>query len=154
MIQVPPLTPEKLIPKKELIKLLEKEAPDFLASLLKLELPPSNDRLNIPILVTAEKLEAQNANKTELQIFIEEACYAIPGQRISFADFYAKFTEQLSPNEVGKWSKKRVSMDIPSIYPKGKCTDDPNAYIGNITFDFAVEAGKPYRRDGIMIRND
>jgi hypothetical protein len=154
MVQVPPLPPEKMIPKKELEKILEKEAPDFLASLLKLELPPSNDRLNIPILVTAEKLEAQNANKTELQTFIEEKCYNIPGHRISFSDFYEKFKETLPPNEVSKWSKKRVSMEIPSIFPKGKCTDDPNAYIGNITFDFAAEPGRPYYRDGIMIRNE
>jgi hypothetical protein len=154
MVQVPPLPPEKMIPKKELEKILEKEAPDFLASLLKLELPPSNDRLNIPILVTAEKLEAQNANKTELQTFVEEKCYNIPGHRISFSDFYEKFKETLPGNEVSKWSKKRVSMEIPSIFPKGKCTDDPNAYIGNITFDFAAEPGRPYYRDGIMIRNE
>ena len=154
MIQVPPLPPEQKIPKKEFIKMLEKEAPDFLASLLKLELPPSNDRLNIPILVTADKVDAQTANQTELQDFLDNKCYNIVGHRVSFSEFYERFTEGLPPNEVNKWSKKRVSLEIPAKFPKGKCTDDPNAYIGNITFDVSVTPGKPYQRDGIFIRND
>jgi hypothetical protein len=154
MIHVPPLADEKKIPKKELIKILDKEAPDFLASLLKLELPPSNDRLNIPILVTAEKVEAENANKDELQTFIDDRCFYCPGHRISFSEFYEKFKEALPGNEVSKWSTKRVSMGIPSKYPRGKCTDDPNAYIGNITFDMAAQPSTPYVKDGLMLRKD
>lgn len=154
MMHVPPLAPDKKIPKKELIKLLEKEAPDFLATLLRLEVPPSGDRLNIPIIETADKVEAQNANKSELQTFIEEKCYAVPGHRILFSDFYAAFTETLPGNDVSKWSTKRVSQEIPSSFPKGKCTDDPNAYIGNITFDLAAVPGTPYVKDGIMLRKN
>jgi hypothetical protein len=154
MIHVPPLAPEHKIPKKEFIKILEKEAPDFLASLLKLELPPSNDRLNIPILVTQDKMEAESANKDELQSFIEDKCYYCPGQRINFAEFYERFKESLPGNDVSKWSTKRVSMGIPSKFPRGKCTDDPNAYIGNITFDLAAEPGPPYVKDGQMIRKE
>lgn len=154
MIHVPPLPAEMKLSKKDLIKLLEKEAPDFLASLIRLELPPSGDRLNIPILTTEDKLEAQSVNETELQSFIKEKCFAIDGQRLAFADFYEKFKETIPANSVINWSKKRVSMEIPSQFPKGKCTDDPNSFIGNITFDFTATPGKPYRKDGIFIRND
>jgi len=154
MVNVPPLKSEMKIPKKDLIKLLEKEAPDFLASIIKLELPSSGDRLNLPIIVTEDKKEAQSVNQTDLETFIEDKCFPIVGQRILFSTFYDAFTEWLPPGKVQDWSKKKVSYDIPNRFVKGKCSDDPNSYIGNISLDFTAPEGRPYYKDGFMIRND
>lgn len=155
MIQVPPLTPEEKIPKRELLKLLEKEAPDFLASLMRLEIPPSNDRLNIPVLNTEEKFAAQSSNETMLQRFLREKCYEIPGAMVSFADFYAAFQNELllsSPKQMQEYTKMRVTLELPAKYPKGKLTTDPNIHIGNLTLDPSHIPTKPYVKDGVYIR--
>ncbi len=152
MINVEPFPDNVKIAKKDLIKLLEKEAPDFLATVMRLEVPASGDRLNIPILVTEDKREAENANESELQTFLREYCYPITGQRILFSEFYEKFKEGLAPGKVNDWSKKRVSMEMPRIYPTGKGTDDPNVFIGNLAFDVTAPASAAYVKDGFMLR--
>ena len=64
MSYVEPINPLELIPKKKLIPLLEKEASDFLADIMNLELPPSNDRLNVPVIETDDKVMLQRLNET------------------------------------------------------------------------------------------
>ena len=138
MCFVEPLDPMTLIPKKALIPMLEKEAPHFLAEILNLELPPSMDRLNVPVLTTEDKQMVQQLNKTQLEIFIEEKCQALNGRMIKFSDFFAKLQEWLDPNEVHKYSKIRVGREIPPNFPKARVHEDGQFYIGNIAW-----AGEP-----------
>ncbi len=152
MIHVPILDEKIKIPKKDFVKLLEKEASDFLGSLMKLELPASGDRLNLPVITTEDKREVQAVNESELDMFIEKYCYDILGTRIAFSEFYDKFTETLPPNEVQKWSSKRVSMELPRRIVKGKCTDNPNIFLGNLTFDPNEAESAPYVKYDLVIR--
>ena len=75
VVHVPTLNPLYLIPKRQLLEELEKEAQDFITEILSLELPPSNDRLNIPPIMTEAKAALQMSNETELQTFLREQCY-------------------------------------------------------------------------------
>lgn len=134
MLYVKPLDPIDLIPKKQIIPMLEKEAPDFLAAILDIELPPSNDRLNVPIISTEDKLLAQRLNQTDLERFIEEKCIYAEGKKIKVSSFHDRFIEWLDPNEIDKWSKIKVGRALPPQYPKGRSKRDGQFYIGNITW--------------------
>ena len=135
MIKVPPLGIEEQIPKKRLIPLLEKEASDFLGEILRIELPDSNDRLNVPVLVTQEKEQAQRTNRTDLQSFIEAHCYSVPGEWIAFSEFYERFMLTIEASEVGFWSKIAVGKGIPPHFAQGRNPHNSQKYIGNISFN-------------------
>ena len=143
MIHVPPIDPIDLIPKRKMIPMLEKESPDFLRSLLDLEIPESNDRLNVPVVVTSEKLIAEELNQSELQAFIRERCYHTPGYVVTFGDFYDKFQEYCDPNEVRAWARKRVGMEMPPQYPRGRVSGTAAVHIGNISFMHQEEKREP-----------
>lgn len=134
MVYVQPLDPIDLIPKKQIIPMLEKEAPDFLSAILSIELPPSSDRLNVPIIATEDKLLAQRLNQTDLERFIEEKCVYAEGKKIKVSAFHDRFIEWLEPNEVDKWSKITVGRSLPPQFPKGRSKKNGQFYIGNITW--------------------
>ena len=125
---------EDQIPKKEIIPLLQKEAPDFLASIMKLELPRSNDRLNVPIIETQDKQLAQDINKTLLELFISDNCHSYPGEMIKFSEFYDRFIEWVDPNYVHHWTKIKVSRQLPPQFPKGRLPKSGQFYITNMSW--------------------
>ena len=136
MVFVPAIEPTELIPKKVLIPLLEKEAPDFLAAVLSLEIPKSNDRLNVPVIETAEKTATASLNLTDLQRFIQEQCFVISGESIKMSDFYVEFTNWIDPNEVSNWTKIKLGRELPPEHPRGRASwDNGQFYIGNISFN-------------------
>jgi len=132
MCYVKPLSPLQMIPRKKFIPLLQKEAPDFLAEILSLELPESGSRLNIPIINTQEKAAIQKLNQNGLEVFIDEMCEPVDGQMIKVSDFYLKFTAWLDPNELDKWTKRKMGKALPPQFPKGRRRKDGQFYIGNI----------------------
>lgn len=134
MIPVSNLDPTEKIPKKVIVPMLEKEAADFLAELLSIDIPPSNDRLNVPVVVTAEKAEAQRMNETPLQCFIREKCHAVSGEWISVAEFYTQFTQWCDPQDLAYWTKIRIGREMPPQFPKGRDPATGHFYYGNISF--------------------
>ncbi len=135
MIHVPPLAPEMLIPKRDLFKSLIKEAPDFLAAVLSLELPPCPDRLNIPVILTSDKEAMEESNRSELDEFMKENCKPAPGYSIPLGEFFTKFIESLDPERVGEWTKQRVSKEIDhNKFPKGRNPKDCQYHYGNIAW--------------------
>jgi hypothetical protein len=131
MIYVDHLDPTEMIPKKRLLEMLKSEASDFLAALLRIELPASNDRLNIPVINTIDKSMAEESNKTPLQLFLDQHITYVPGYTIKFSDFYDRFVNWLGPLEAANWTKIRVGREIPTTYPKGRQRKDAQFYIGN-----------------------
>jgi len=122
----------QLVPKKQFIPKLEKEAPSLLAEILELELPESNDRLNVPVLDTGDKRIAQRINQSLLDVFLDEKCEHTDGRWIKFGDFCDHFHEWCDPNDVHRWSKIKIGRELPPMYPKGRKKQDGNFYIGNI----------------------
>lgn len=143
MIYVPPL--EREIPKRDLLVLLDKEAPDFLQSVLTVEIPYAQDRLNIPIIVTAAKKQSELDNSSLIETFISEECFIVDGECVAFSEFYDKFREwleQVAPTEVAFWTQRRTALDVPKTFPKGKPTGQVNSFIGNLSFQ-DVKQTKP-----------
>ena len=133
VLHVNPLKPDEEIPKRDLIRQLGKEAPDFLSALLNLELPDSKERLALPVIATAEKEDAERTNMSPLDVFIKDHCYFAPGSCMLFADFYDAFYTYLDDDQKAYWTKIRVGKELDRHrYPKGKTTT-PNMMVGNIS---------------------
>jgi hypothetical protein len=152
MVRVNPIPLEQLIPKKLFISRLEKEAPDFLADIMQIELPQSNDRLNLPALETQEKAIAQELSKSDFEVFLEEKCVPCPGSWIKFSQLYEDFIKTCDPSTVDKWSKIRVGRELPTTYPKGRNRGDAHWYVGNIAYrGLERDCGKKYVfKDGYL----
>src|SRR5690606_12498227 len=121
------------IAKDKLITLLEKEAPDFLAYVLSLEVPESGSRLAVPVIETADKLETARANQSLLELFLEECCYRVDGEAVKLGDLYMKFKEWLDPNEAENWTKQKMTKELPPEFPKGRFRG-ADWHIGNLSF--------------------
>lgn len=134
VLYVEDLNPLEKIPKRQLIQNLEKEGPDFLASLVNLEIPPSNDRLNVPVIATQDKRLAEEANRSLLEIFLEEKTFYVTGRMISLNEFWLSFREWLDPTYADKWTKIRTGRELPRKHPKGRNPKDGQFYIGNISW--------------------
>lgn len=133
MIHVPAL--EEVIAKRDLIRSLTKEAPDFLASIVNLELPECNDRLNLPVIVTSDKIDSEQGNKTPLDLFIEEKCFNYIGNTILLSEFHEQFSVWCDPVSLKYWSKHRIGKEInKNKYPKGRLPKNPNIHIANLSF--------------------
>ena len=133
MAYVGPLDPFDLIPKRKLIPMLEAEAPDFLCGILNLEIPESNDRLNVPVITTSDKIFAQELNMDDLDRFIKEKCQLVAGHVIKFSEFFDRFLEYLDSTELHKWSKIRVGRQLnPQVNPKARMHGTGQFNIGNI----------------------
>lgn len=134
---------ENPIPKKVFIQDLEKEAPDFLAYLLKLEIPQSNDRLNIPVIGTTAKAIAQQAHQSVLDEFLAEQVFDAPGHAILYKDFYGQFLESIDVVEARNWPKHPFGQKVSMIYPKGRSPKSNQIYIGNVSFIRVESNGRP-----------
>lgn len=134
MCYVEQLDPLKLIPRKKLVPKLESEASDFLAAVLSLEIPESNDRLNVPVIETGDKIVVQEMNRTYLESFLAECCVKANGYTIKFSEFYDRYIMWLDYNERKNWSKIKVGKYLPPQYPKGRKPQDNQFYIGNISW--------------------
>jgi len=122
------------IPKKFLFPKLENEAPDFLAKILYLEIPRTNDRLNIPILMTSDKEFLESQNKSPVEEFFDDIAYYVEGEMMAFSEVYENFLAWLDPAEVHDWSKIKFGRELPTKFPKGRRKSDGTHYIGNMSF--------------------
>lgn len=132
MICVPPIDPMEMIPEAVLHERLEKEAPDFLADIINMELPKSPDRLNIPIVESADKIFAQSVSMDELEMFISEKALYCTGNAIPFSEFYDQFVTWLDASSRGEWSKIRVGKSFSPRTPKGRLRGTAQFNVGNI----------------------
>jgi hypothetical protein len=134
VIEVPQLEPIDMMTNKQLIPLLEKEAPDFIAELLSLELPVSPERLNIPVIVTPEKQALETSNLSYLEMFIREQCFKVTGATISYGEFHKALIEWLPPDQRDEWGIIRVGKNLPKAHPKGRLKD-ASWYVANLAWE-------------------
>lgn len=132
MIHVPNLRAENLIPKKEMLVLLDKEAPDFLQGLLTLEVPKATGRFAVPAIETYDKQVAIQQNKSALEAFIDDRCDYAPGEMIKLSEFFDKFIRWVEPAEMANWTKRSIGKKLPPMFPKARRRKDAQHYIGNI----------------------
>ena len=120
MIQVPSFAPGEMIDTEQLRMQLRQEAPDFLGEILSLEIPPSGDRLNLPIIDTEIKVVTTENNKTSVEVFFEEKIHYAPGEYILFGELWGIFREWIDQTEAYDWTKRSFGQHIPEKFPKGR----------------------------------
>ena len=64
-------------------------------TVINLTLPSPYSRLGLPPLRTKNKDRAEDMNRSALETFISEQCFAVAGETIEFALFYRQFIEWL-----------------------------------------------------------
>jgi hypothetical protein len=135
MAYVEAIEESKKITKVSLLSKLKKQAPDFLAAILNLDLPEPYERLNIPIIVTAEKKQAQTANRTILEEFLSDCAFPIDGECVKMSELHDKLIEWLPPSLVNEWSIIRFGREIVKMgFVKGRnMQHGSHFYIGNIS---------------------
>lgn len=134
VIRVEDLMPEERIPKSQMLSMLQAEAPDFLAEILKTEIPPSNDRLNVPVILTADKADAAMMNRTAVEQFFEERVHHVSGEMIRYGEIYDRFVEWADAQDAMYWTKRKFGSAIPTKYPKGRSPENGQIYIGNVSW--------------------
>ncbi len=145
LCHVKDLAPENLIPKEELKARLRKEAPDFLAAVLNMELPDSHDRLAVPTIDTEGKKRAEEKNMTLIEQFIKDQIIEIPGRCVSAAEFFERFLLWMDERDRPKWTKQRVGREIPERFPHGRLSNDQRIHYGNMSFEPDLPALPPYK---------
>ena len=149
MALVPSLDPGIEIPKTQLLADLDKEGPNFLGLLLSLDLPEPPGRLAVPVINTADKLEAAALNASVIQQFVSEKIKLVPGHTISLEAFFNEFCAWLGPEAATTWSKQRVSREMSQVpgVVRGRYKG-PTWHFGNVSFD---SSALPLER---LIRNN
>ena len=151
MIHMPPFELSEMLTPDNLLAKLKNEAADFMGAILKIEIPPSNDRLNVPVIDTDIKFQTSQINRTSLEIFLDETTYDAPGETILYSELFNKFIEWLDPTEVHNWSKIKFGRELPVNYPKGRVmTKNAQFYVGNISFTKIKNTGK----NRLILRGD
>lgn len=135
---------EEEIPEARFYQLLEKEASDFLGSIMAIEIPHPDGRLAIPVVESQEKKSVSRSNMSAIEAFIDEECIKRDGCLVRFSEFHEKFSQWLDPEEVANWSKIRVGRELPRAFPKGRnMSDGSNFYVGNLTFNASENPKDP-----------
>ena len=139
------LDPLQLIPKRRFMEELQKEAPAFLTELLRLEIPDSNDRLNVPVIDSIHKERLEEENMTPVEAFLAGYCTMTSGRMISLSAMFEKFRSTLEPDEVLAWTKQRLSRHMPPSIPKGRRRTDGQWYWGNVAWKDEDYKDEPLR---------
>lgn len=152
--EVPDLS--HIIPKEILLSYLRREAGDFLAEVLSLALPPSPDRLNLPVIGSEQKMIAMESNVNHLERFITEKVFYVPGSFVAAKEFFDKFQEYLDPIDRTYWSKIQVGRQMSSKFPRGRLSGTSNMVYGNMSFVDVKSTSQPFHLSsaGILIQGD
>jgi hypothetical protein len=86
MMYVPELSPGAEIPKSTLVDKLKEEAPQFLQTVLEIELPPLQGRLRMPVVETRDKREAACAVDVPLFAFLEQCISPAADKQVLLKD--------------------------------------------------------------------
>jgi hypothetical protein len=152
LIHVSELQKDKMIPKDELRTLLQKEAPDFLASVLAIEIPKSNSRLALPIIETSDKKRLEQKNMSLIEQFILEEVACVDGYLIAATEFHEKFSCWVDDKERGNWSKTKIGRELPNKFPRGRIGNSNETGYGNMTFDKEAKPARKLILKGMYLR--
>jgi len=133
---VQPLAPGTEIPKDAANGLLERlhnEAPDFLAFLLSLDLPETDNRFRLPMISTNKKEQFQELMKSPLERFIDESLQSAVGNSVMFSEFFSRFQDWLPTEDRREWSSRlKVSRKVSTMLLQGKYGASNNKQIANV----------------------
>lgn len=116
--------PKNPIPKPTLLKQLEAEASQFLATVMELNLPESPGRLRVPVLETADKVELGLANAPVLQ-FVKDRCQLSPAAKIAKRELYGDYSGWCHENShpvvnSSEFGKQLLDLTDRNVEARGK----------------------------------
>jgi hypothetical protein len=154
LIYVGSIPKEHIIPKRDLRQLLLKEAPDFLASLLSIDIPDSRDRLMIPVIRTMEKEEAEFQSMNAVEQFFKEKVFNVPGVYLASKVLYDEFIKWLDPTDQLNWTRNKFGRDVPKNIPKGRIgsSGTQDTYYGNVSLSPNTKGGKRWVSNGLFMK--
>lgn len=132
IIKVEPLGEHEKKSRERMRQSLRKEAPDFLTELLHIELFEPEDDMNLPALMTSEKISAEGLSRNTFEIFLSEEYAYCPGGVMLLSELYDAFLMWLEPSERNGWSKIKIGKSLPSCFIKGRRSSDSQHCIANI----------------------
>jgi hypothetical protein len=147
MLFVPAFTSAVEVPQAVLNQRLEQESPHFMRTLVDMELPEPEGRLRVPYINTAGKERYEEFQKSALDLFLEERCTYWPGKVLKWQEFFNQFHKACPADDSrgqGYWTIRRVSQDLPEMYPTGRLGQETGFYVGNLVLDCK---GKPAHAD-------
>lgn len=130
--------PEQEVPRDEFHPRLRAEGPALLHRLLRLDIPPANGRTRIPVIETADKAEQQEANRSDLDRFLEECCRHAPGVATKYSEVFERLMAWMPSEHRHYWNQRRLGRELPRKFPKGRYGAGGSIYIGNLTFDMTT----------------
>jgi hypothetical protein len=146
---------EEEIPKDQLFDLLRQEAPHFMYTLLNYERPKPINRMMIPVIETQGKHDAAADNVDELEQFIADHCYEIPGAAVRFSDFVKAFQASLEVFQKAEWKERLIRAVVSEKLMYGTSRVHNQAIIGNLSLDPNIQPSAPFVKDGrLLVRED
>jgi hypothetical protein len=145
---------EEEIPKDRLFDLLRKEASHFMYTLLNYDVQEAESRMMIPVIETQGKQDAAADNVDELEQFIAEQCYEIPGAAIRFSDFVKAFQASLEIFQQSEWKERIIRAVVSEKLMYGRSRKHNQAIIGNLSLDATIQPSTPFVKDGRFLRRE
>ncbi|MBF84096.1 MAG: hypothetical protein CL489_06410 [Acidobacteria bacterium] len=106
-----PKKPDKVIPKKLLLEQLEAQAPAFLYALLAYQIPPTQGRLNVPVVDTVDKEQAADLNRTDVELFARSVLQEQPGSKVELQLLYKNYMD-----DGGRANRKKFEQNLAEMY--------------------------------------
>lgn len=139
---------EEEIPRDRFHELLRAEGPHFMRTLMDFEIQPATGRLMLPVIETQGKIDAAADSVDELERFITENCYEIPGAAIKFTDFKSRFLGTLEVYQQAEWKERVIRSVLSERFLVGRCLKHNQQIIGNLSFEPNTKPGIPYTKNG------
>lgn len=135
VIKVENLKPEQRVERRELLRLIEREAPDFVRHCLDLVIPSSNERLTLPIIETYAKKEVQRSNMNLVEQFIDEQCGESIGNKVLYSDMWTAFQAWVPTQHRLSWTQQLMGKSLPLHHAKGRDKRSNQFYVTNLSLD-------------------
>lgn len=135
------------VPKIELIQKLEVEAPAFLYAAMNAELPKSPDRLRVPVVTSAEKMELEGSPHDLAKTFINQCLHPCPGNLIPMLTLYNAFQAFCPQAMRGRWPFDRFRKNIPDHIVRGKYGSGGYYHVANVSLEAGAPVGRPFKKN-------
>jgi hypothetical protein len=108
----------------------------------------------LPVIETQGKHDAAADNVDELEQFIAERCYEIPGAAVRFSDFVKAFQASLEVFQQSEWKERMIRAVVSEQLMYGKSKKHNQAIIGNLSLDSTIQPSTPFIKDGRFLRRE
>lgn len=137
---------DSAVPREEFHARLAVEGPAMTHALLNMDIPKSPDRLRVPVITSAQKLEAEYSAENVVTSFCREHLHQCDGNALRYAEVFEAFCNWLPVSRRSFWSFNKFIQKLPGDLTKGRWGPTASYCIGNVSFHKAQPQGMPLVR--------